>query len=314
MLKIFSLCVISLVLLNGCLAGKVDGNRVNYANGMSFEISDDYALVGKAPFISPIRAYDDERSATGSSVIHVFAKANSQYKDKTEFIGVYDFQLPSRWYMRQPGMAQNRIFWLELNKYPAVADLLKEKMMLAASKFLCGEYYVYTYTSGQRSISFCASESVVPAGVDHASFLNGKFSEGVRLVSGTDVEPVQLNSGPAQETAKDTTPVVDVVASRGKYVVVAYSKIGKVSFKGRSNTSENDALKNAVGDCKYSDCRSIWVSNVDGCVAFAKSVNGSWGKARGTDVNEAKVKALKLCNAYTQTDDCEVLATLCPEY
>ena len=118
----------------------------------------------------------------------------------------------------------------------------------------------------------------------------------------------------AQAARTSGTQVLDA-GGRGKHVVIAYSKVGDTARIGRSYKSAEDALHNAVAGCEYSDCSKIWVSNVDGCVAFAAQGKGvHWGKARGTDAKEAQAKALKLCNAYTTDDTCALVTSACPEY
>ena len=312
MLKHALFCSTLVVLLSGCATAKVDGNQVNYANGMSFIINETYSLIGKAPYSKPIASYDFNTPSTGTSVVHIFAKTSGQNKDVSEFIGAYSFLLPSRWYMRHPGLVPARSFEMDLKDSPGVANLLKDSGVQTASKFLCGEFYLYTYTSGQQSIFYCSAETVIPPSVDHLSFLKSKFSESVHVVSNGDQSTV--TTSPPSQTSSEVSPTKVAVLDKGKHVVIAYSKIGNAEFIGRSDNSTEDALNKAVASCNYSDCKKVWVSHADGCVAFAKSSSGSWGKARGADVTEAKAKALKICNAYTKDDNCEVAATLCPEY
>lgn len=299
-----ALCTALFVLLAGCVTSKVDGNRVNYANGMSFIISEAYTPVGKVPF--------NHRSGAGTSVINVFAKKDAPHKEVDEFVGVYSLMLSDWWYMSHQGVVSGNTFWLDHNAHPAMADILKNDEKPSKSKFFCGEFYVYSYRSGQQSIVYCAAESIVPSGENKQAFVNAKFAESVQLVSGSEVQVIQQSSPPVQN---QESVVVSETATRGngKYVVIAYSKNGNTAYAGRSHKSANDALNTAVTDCQYSDCRKAWVSNVDGCVAFAKHGLGAWGIARGADVKEASDRALKLCNAPTQDDNCAVVTTLCPE-
>lgn len=303
------------VLLGGCAAAKVDGNQVNYGNGMSFEINETYSLIGKVPYSKPIESYDFNKPGSGTSVVHLFAKTNEQYTDVTEFVGAYSFLLPSKWYMRHPGLVPARSFWMNLKESPGVAELLKDRGVLTASKFLCGEFYLYTFTSGQQSMFYCSAETVIPPGVDHLSFLKSKFSESVRIVSSGNQSTMTISAtSPPPHKPNDDSSTKVAPLGKGKYVVIAHSKIGNAEFTGRSYKSAEDALNNAVTSCNYSDGKTVWVSHVDGCVAFAKNNSGAWGKARGVDVTEASAKALKLCNAYTTDNSCSIVVTLCPEY
>jgi hypothetical protein len=310
MSKLSAFCILPLVILGGCIASKVDGNRVNYANGMSFEISDAYAPIGKAPFVSIVKEYEFGIKGTGSAVVHIYAKKNTQDREHTEFIAAYDFQVPTRWRMRKTGVVLENYFLLDINDTPAVGEILQEKGIRTASQFLCGEYFIYTFTSGRQSMLYCASEKAFKSTEDPKSFLKERFLDSVHVVSGEEMQLIKQGPNPTQNRSH----LPGAVPNRGKYVVISYSKSGGATYPGRSDTSVEDALNNAVSGCQYSDCQGIWVSNVDGCVAFAKHRSGAWGKARGKDAMEASAKALKLCNAHTTTDDCEVAATLCPEY
>lgn len=329
MRKTTALAALALMLLGGCVASKVDGNRVNYPNGLAFEISDAYAPAGKAPYQKQVTA-TNSRQAIASSVIHVFVKKDTPYKDKTEFVGVYDFMLPQRWFNLQQGLVPARSFRMDMKKYPEVAELLKDRGFLVSSRFLCGEFHFYAFDRGEQSLLYCAAESVVPAGVDDLTFVRGRFAEGVRQVGG-ETPPAQPSpkaspqpvpqpapqAGPAaaaQAAREAGTQVLDA-GGRGKYVVIAYSKVGDTARIGRSYKSAEEALNSAVAGCEYSDCRKIWVSNMDGCVALATQGRGEhWGKARGADAKEAKAGALKFCNAYSKDDGCQVVTSACPEY
>lgn len=323
MRRMVTLAALALMLLGGCVASKVDGNRVNYPNGMAFEISDAYAPVGKVPYQRQITSsIDVSRQAMASSVIHVFVKKDTPFKDKTEFVGAYDFMLPNGWFMMNKGLVSDTVFRLDTEKNSDVAALLAKNGMVASRRFLCGEFYLYTHNSGQQSLSYCAAESVVPEGVSDLTFLKAKFNESVRVLDQKEPRPVALAD---KVTAPQVTAAADApqgkpdgqgagTGGRGKYVVIAYSKVGDTARIGRSYKSAEEALNSAVAGCEYSDCRKIWVSNMDGCVAFAKDTSGAWGKARGADIKEAQAKALKLCNAYTKDDACQVVTSACPEY
>lgn len=328
MRMIAAAAALALMCLGGCVASKVDGNRVNYPNGMSFEVSDAYDPVGKAPYQRRVTSsIDVSAKAVASSVIHVYVKKDTPFKDKTEFVGAYDFMLPQRWFNLRQGMAPDHFFRLDLTTAPAVADLLKDKGVLTTSRFQCGEFYVFNHNSGTQLMSYCAAESVIPPGTNTQAFIRAKFNESVRLMSGEVPPPAQTAQAtpalpPAPQKpapvmtempAKGEAQVIDM-GGRGKHVVIAYSKVGNTFHIGRSYKSSEDARTNAVVGCEYSDCDKIWVSNENGCVAFAKHSSGGWGKARGLDTEEARAKALKLCNAYSKDDRCTVMVSACPEY
>lgn len=325
MQKLAALALLVYLPLVGCVASKVDGNRVTYPNGMAFEISDGYAPVGKAPFQKQVTSTSN-RQALASSVIHVFVKKDTPYKDKTEFVGVYDFMLPQRWFNLKQGIVPAKAFRMDMKQYPEVAELVQEKGILASSRFLCGEFQFYAFDRGEQSLLYCAAESVVPSGVDDLAFVRGKFAESVRQVGGETQQLTQQPQQPSQQPPQQTAPeAVDNAApkagtlvldagGRGKYVVIAYSTVGDTARIGRSYKSAEDALSNAVAGCEFSDCRKVWVSNEDGCVAFARHASGGWGKARGADAKESQAKALKICNGYTKDDSCQLVTSACPEY
>ena len=109
---------------------------------------------------------------------------------------------------------------------------------------------------------------------------------------------------------------VRTTKDKGSYVALAFSRAGNKVYLGRSYTSKDEAIAAAVSSCPYSDCRAAYVTNHDGCVAFAinNDTYRRWGKGSGENPEQAAAVAVKYCNAPLSNETCYPVTTLCPEY
>ncbi|GEM_PF-2476923 len=109
---------------------------------------------------------------------------------------------------------------------------------------------------------------------------------------------------------------VHTTNDKGSYVALAFSRAGNKVYLGRSYTSKDEAIAAAVSSCPYSDCRAAYVTNHNGCVAFAinNDTYRRWGTGSGEKPERAAAVALKYCNAPLSDETCHLVTTLCPEY
>jgi len=109
---------------------------------------------------------------------------------------------------------------------------------------------------------------------------------------------------------------IQTTQAKGNYVYLSFSRAANTVYLGRSYSSEEEAVTNAVSKCSYSDCKSCFAKNHDGCVAFA--INNDklrrWSAGYGANAEDASAVALNYCNAPLKTANCFVVVTHCPDY
>lgn len=113
----------------------------------------------------------------------------------------------------------------------------------------------------------------------------------------------------------ESTKVVPTEA-RGSYVYLSFSRAANTVYLGRSDTSAEGAVADAVRTCPFSDCRKVYASTRNGCVAFA--INNDelrrWGSAYGETPEDATLFALKSCNARLKVENCHPVVVHCSAF
>lgn len=304
--------VLCAVLSLGCSGIKIiDGNTINYPNGESFTVDKSFTYVGSVPFSPNVQQYDGPRTDSGVESIYVYVRVAKSSGEYSDIVAVQSFTLPPRWYMRGQGVKQHYYYKFNTDSNVKLKALLLSSLPSVDSSFYCGEFYKVVYDSGSRSIHYCVPSSAVSGTANRTDSVAAVMTRNVlNNNSNTVFAPPVIPSA-----VRATRPLPDNILdglTDGRYVALTYSKTLNKVFHARSDKSVNDAFAKSATICNAEDCRSIYVTNDNGCVAFSKSGKGPWGKARGANAQEATTLSLKLCNDHAINDDCSLIATLCP--
>lgn len=288
-------------------------NEVSFPYGGKFSISQEFKFLGSAPYPRALQTVDASfRMDKGSMVWDTYVLISDDTTEATEIVGVSVYTLPSRWYMKDHGLKPNRYYRLTIEKDEQIVEILKKSNKTPAKSYICGEFHIIVYDSGARSIAYCIASEKAGKQPDMQSHIASKFLERVHNLS-SDAKYSNPTTTISERKVRQPTTIDDTGLTRGSAVAITFSRTLNTVFLGRSQQSGADAQEHTLTRCKANDCRSVYVTNENGCVSFAQDSSTRWGKARGANADEAQKKALDFCNTRSFNQDCTVTATICPQ-